>query len=437
MGACMKAIFVSAFEPAAVGHGGNHRAYQVAHDLEQAVGTDELTVVSLPRWYQSSSAEQLPTSPLSKDSSRPPASPQERKMRTQRIRFKLGRLLPLVHVDRRVALLDRARGTADLHLSVKFMEFYEQLAREIGKPAVCVIEHVGFAPLLAINSRYGIATVSCVANIEAFDQAALAGQFQQGKVYSTAIDFAREVGVLARCDARLFISKVEAGLIGGLGLPSEYYPYLPVGAIRQNLDGIRQIRARDRSTPGLFLMLGTAEHTTTRASFSWFVQCVRDNGLPRGTRVVVCGSRTDKLLPSDISVAGLDLRGWVDQDHLDELLTRVQAVLVPQLTGFGSLTRLPELACAGIPVIASTHATHAVDPTPGLHVADPAWDAWCSAMAQLANSEGQVSHSHYLAWEEKQANPLRTLVSEMARNLHSNDHATCTARDGAVSDNGE
>ena len=43
-------------------------------------------------------------------------------------------------------------------------------------------------------------------------------------------------------------------------------------------------------------------------------------------------------------------------------------IIVPQFSGFGSVTRLTELSCAGVPSLTPAHPTWAIDVPPGVHV---------------------------------------------------------------------
>ena len=230
------------------------------------------------------------------------------------------------------------------------------------------------------------------------------------------VDFANEFHVLAQCDERLFISKVETGLIGWLGLSAQYYPYRAVGSIRRRLEYIRQCRTRAQIERGLFLLLGSAGHRSTRESFLWFVQQAKIHGLPDGVRVVVAGSKTDSLLSSGVEVPGLEFRGWVQQDQLDQLMTSIQAVLMPQRFGFGALTRLAELSCAGIPCIVSRHPTYAVDIPPGVEVVTDEWAAWFHAMDRFTKNNLQIS-AGYSKWERNQPRTLKTVLGKLVRDI--------------------
>src|SRR5688572_16148229 len=43
----LSVVFVTQFSPAAVGHGGHHRTYQLDHDLRHAVGDGRVSILSL------------------------------------------------------------------------------------------------------------------------------------------------------------------------------------------------------------------------------------------------------------------------------------------------------------------------------------------------------------------------------------------------------
>jgi glycosyltransferase involved in cell wall biosynthesis len=386
-------IFVARSIPSDIGHGGRHRAYQVLHDLKRAVGNRHVAVISWYQWRHSYRAKMPHPNRLT------------------HVVGKIRRGLTLCVENPYKLLANTFFTTGDLS-APGFLEDYERIVKDTPSPAICIIDDVRFADLLQTNLRYGIPTISCIQNLESFDNSVLDHKQKWG-VLATAIDFANEFRVLANCFERLFISKVETGLMSGLGLSAHYYPYLPVGAIRQRLLMIRQKRSRANIEPGLFLMLGNVVHHTTRESFAWFVENAQSYGLPEGVRLVIGGEQTDTLLPPETSVPGLELRGWLEQDELDRLLVQAQAVLAPQRRGFGALTRLPELSCAGVPVIASRHSTYAIDPTPGLLVVDDDWGAWHAKMTELTKNRCCSSTNDYDEWEATQPRTLELIVGKM------------------------
>ncbi len=373
----MKAILVCHFEPRPVGHGGHRRAYQICHDLGEAFGAGNvLQADSMWAYYK-------------------------RPGRRQRIAELL---------DNPLKIHAKTYFSRHLFEFPGFLAHYESLVSGIREPALCFIEHAGFASLLPINARRGLRTVICPQNVESFDTA-LNGH---GRVasYARSIDFANELRVLAACDERLLISKVEAGLLGGLGLHGHYYPYRAVGEVRERLLRIRSARARTRQDRGLFLVLGTAAHDSTRQSMAWFTSQASERGLPANARVVVAGQETERLLPEGRKVPNLELRGWVEEDELDRLLIEAAAVCLPQRNGFGAVTRIAELACAGLPLLVSRHASFAIDPPPEACVIDDDWRCWTSAIEQIQRQPAVADAEAYLAWESSQPNPLVSLLDE-------------------------
>lgn len=423
----MHIIFVVQSAPNPIGHGSNHRAYQVAHDLREVVGPENVTIFDYGAESRALSAaipiESIARQQLSRLSSvwferlrRLRQMGRERRNGWRGWLQERNRLLSLLlggpagdgppGANRTLARYDNPRVLA---------RYFEQVA-DLPRPLICVVRHSNFARLAWANRRLGIRTVACPANLEAFDVGVTHLNGRQREMYLTALNFGDELAALAACDARLFISRVECGLVNGLGFPSQYYPYRPVGAIRQAMVAIREERAGRPPTPGLFLMLGSGDHPTTGESFRWFLQEMRAQPLPDGVRIVVCGRKTDELLPRETLPPAVTVRGWVEQEELQHLLESVQGVLLPQRVGFGGLTRLAELSCAGVPGIVSTHATHAVQPMPpGFVAVGDSWCQWQDAIQQSLQHPPPSSSTEtiYKQWEESQSHLWGTVLAQV------------------------
>jgi hypothetical protein len=161
-------------------------------------------------------------------------------------------------------------------------------------------------------------------------------------------------------------------------------------------------------------LLGSASYYPTRISFEWFLDNVRRYGLPRGIHVVIAGHETDSLEGAH-DLPGVEVRGWVKQAELDDLLARVGGALVPQQLGFGALTRVPEQSCSGIPQIATPVAVQGLNTPPGVQVVDGDWDAWQAAMCEVAEGIPGPSETDYRAWEAAQPNTLQRLLESMSQ----------------------
>ncbi len=386
-------LFVTQFIPSAIGHGGNHRAYQIQHDLCATVGAGNVYTVSLPLWQQQHFSAGPDLSWLTR--------------LVPALRRRVG-----YYIENPARLFNKTGYWPGSFVTQSFIRRYEALVQKVARPALAMIEHSGFASLIEVNATHGIPTLACIQNLESLDleRGDLDRHWQMA---ARMLDFANEFRSLARCTERLFISTVEAGLVGGLGLSSHYYPYLPVGAIRQGLERIQLRRLENRPEPGLFLMVGSAGHQSTREAFEWFVLQAQAHGLPRGVRVVVGGSETDQLLPRGITVPGVELRGRLEQEEVDQLMVSAQAMLIPQSRGFGALTRLPETSCAGLRALVSGHPTFAMNVPPGVTVVDGSWEAWCRQMSEFCQGSPSnlVPHDGYLAWDRRQP---RTLAAVLA-----------------------
>ncbi len=399
----MHAIFVTRFAPQPVGHGGHHRSYQIFHDLQNALGPGAV------RRYTPVDAGAPPAAARSDASA---AAPQHRIVAAGRQRLALFQQFLRVggHPYKLLAYLLRSTFSARRRFGRVAAAPYRAFVAGCPRPIVCVLDHPYYADLTSVNQSLGVPTINCNHNLETFDLGELDLAEEWGQ-YAFIADFVSELKWLAACDARLLISKVEAGVVGGLGWPTQYYPYYPVGDIRARQLAIRQQREHTPPEPGLYVMVGSAAHTSTRESFAWFVAQARQQGLPAGVRVVIGGLQTDTLLPAGESVPGLELRGWLTQPELDALLTRCSAFIAPQARGFGALTRLPELACAGIPTFVSEHASYAIDLPPGAVALGPDWTDWRAALEQPT---APTTAADYAAWEARQPSPLGAVVRQLA-----------------------
>jgi hypothetical protein len=382
----VKAVLVCHQEPRPVGHGGHRRAYQVRRDLEEALGEDNVVVADNP-WdhYPGRTWRTLPS-----------------QLRRSAARY----------LENPLRLVARTRFASGFYSLPDFHAYYERLLDSVSGPALAVLEHAAFSGLLPIHARRGMRTVACVQNLESFDMSDdLHGRWT---LRAKVLDLANEIAVLARCDHRLFISRVEAGLLSGLGLSGAFYPYLPVGEIKARLEKVRDARARGRIEPGLLLLLGTVGPVIRRGSFGWFLDQARSGGLPDGVRLVVAGMYTETLLPPGERLPGVQVRGWLEEEALDDLLARAAGVLVPHQRGFGTLTRMPEMSCAGVPVFASRSASYAQDPPPGTTIVDDSWEAWRAAMESTTRDEALVPGRHYENWAAAQPRPLPGVLKAVA-----------------------
>jgi hypothetical protein len=401
----VRVFCVSHFLPSAVGHGGMHRAFQIAHDVRDVVGEAGFAAVNLAMWRQARASRDAP--------GRRHAKLRQLGSTFSRIGPKLARVL-----DNPFKLITRDRYPSAIPFSTRgwveqeFIADYQRLVSKERGPAVCIVEHAVFGEIVELNNQLGIPTISAFHNLESLDATRFDWRSRK-TVYKVMTDLGNELRLLGQCSDRLFISKVEAGFVGGLGLECHYYPYLPTGAIREGLLATRRRRSAGEVEPGLILLLGSASRGVTGESMRWFVERLTDEGLPSGVRVVAVGYDTQTLLPPARTPAWLEPRGWVRQEELDTLLARAALAIIPQRLGFGALTRLPELTCAGVPVITFSHASRAIDPPPGVQAMDPDWSSVRAAMRDRLKGRTTVDTTAYERWEAEQPRPVREVLGRL------------------------
>jgi hypothetical protein len=384
-------VFVARPLPSDIGPGGKHRTYQIEHDLKSACGAHQVHTLSLMDWRARHTG-------LKASSVRPTLASRA----VRRISDCLENPLGVFHGTGYSSRTFAPRG---------FVKEYRALLERLPRPVVTVIDDPRFIGVVAVAREFDVPVIAITQNLESLDLAAADAHGSWG-LRTHLVDFANELGLLQRCAGRMFISKVETGLVSGLGLEAEHYPYLPVGTIRARLEAIRHARLQAEQESGLFLLLGSAMHGTTRRAFEWFLAQARGHGLPPGVRLVLAGMGTDTL---DLrGTAGIEALGWVSQPDLDRLLTLARAVVVPQFSGFGSVTRLTELSCAGVPALTPAHPTWAIDVPPGVHVVGESWPEWHGLLHDLARAPGQAAWD-YPAWEATQPHSLHRYLSRWIR----------------------
>lgn len=411
-------IVCSRFAASPTGHGGNHRSYQIKHDLEKILGKDNVISFCLD-----GEEHHLTTTPTTGGFLRR-RIPSEHFVR----RFWRAIAAPgksVLRFSRRLQNL--RRNPFGVFVDTDYMHFgaipqtvieqYGQMVENISQPVISIMEHVDSqGDLVKISQNRGIPTISCLQNLESLDTA-LINWSRRISIYAACADLADELNALAQCTRRLFISRVETSLVQGLGLSADYYPYMPVGIIRDRLLALRRRREAAKSQRKIFLVLGSAIHNTTRRSIEWLTQNIRTYGLPPGVKVLVIGAGTEQTLKPGENIAGLEFYGWLEQDKLEELLVAAQAVLLPQHMGFGAVTRLSEMACAGIPCITFNHPLYSIDSPPGIFTADMSWSSWETIIREMSSRVIDVSAEEYTIWENRRCAPLSSLLVRELENL--------------------
>lgn len=381
----MNILLLFSREPSPSGHGGFHRAYQTLQDAQ--ANWPEAHFIIVPRRQ----LEKIPSRPAGgytwqeyRAEARDRLQLLSAFLRHQASPFRLFRYLWHFYAGRNTFFtFNRAA--------------YEALLNR-QKIDLCLLDHTMFLEAAQINQQRGIPTWVLPQNLETFDRYALT-DYREKNLPSFLIGFRQELEIFRICQKRLLISRGEQWLLNGLNLEAEYYPYRPTGSLRERLLSLRARRAQSGIETGLFLMVGSSEHTTTGEGFTWLLRQAASQGWPDSSRLEVVGTKTETYAAAFGKDLPFTFHGWVSDSRLDDLLARAQAAIIPQRSGFGAVTRLAEFTCAGIPCLVSEHAAQAQELPPGVLPLPSRWQAWREA---LQAPSAAPSLPDWLTWEARQ-----------------------------------
>lgn len=163
----------------------------------------------------------------------------------------------------------------------------------------------------------------------------------------------KEADNLRHCDWVFTIAKEETWLFRLLGLMCDYLPYYPPCDAENYFLNIRKKReSRIPNDRKRFLLLGSATNPPTRDGMQAVIDATIDKSLQFD--LCVAGYGTEMLKHSNNP--SVSYFGSLSNDDLKSLLMKVDALIVYQPPTTGSLTRIPEMLLAGIPVFVNFNA---------------------------------------------------------------------------------
>ena len=164
--------------------------------------------------------------------------------------------------------------------------------------------------------------------------------------------FNEEIKYLSFCDLVFCISKEDTNLLSLFGINAFYLPYYPVLEVERALFKIRKKRTEkiNENKRRKILMLGSADNQPTRLGMidriSFFN---RSKGID--FKILIAGFNTEILSELVEESSEIRILGTLNSEELDSLLIEVDYILIHQPPTSGSLTRIPEMLIAGLPVI--------------------------------------------------------------------------------------
>lgn len=179
--------------------------------------------------------------------------------------------------------------------------------------------------------------------------------------------FQEELTALQKCDGVFTISREEQWLLGLYGLESGFMPYFPLAEAQKELLSIRDKRTK---TPEIvennsFLCIASAHYYPTYLGMKSLIELFESS--PISAKLLIGGFGSE-VLSSCITSSKVELVGQLSQDKINDLHTRVKAVIINQPYSTGALTKIPETLISGVPIILNHQSARSYHGTDGLHI---------------------------------------------------------------------
>ena len=386
----MKVLFISDVDPGPTVGGGPRRTHQILHELKVIYGDENVRSLCVRDIFNSRGGSE------------------------SRLGRYFSRATSMVTNPLQICSADRYSTRS---YSRNDLKCYRKVIETLDDGDLCVLEGFGVAGLAECNASYGFKTLvapwaieSLTANLEgmttAFKGIHSHHSTRAGRMYlrSTFTSLANEFIALSGITKTCLLSRLENDFLQAAGLSSGYAPYYPIGEAEQSLHEIRNSRRVER---GLFLICGGA-NAQNRMALEAFLRNLRPQDVPKRSSIAIVGL---EKLPEDwwSHVRGsVRFLGRLPQAEFDELLSRTQAVLIPQLVGFGCMTRTADMLCAGIPVVADSIVANATGKLPGVVYVPKTADGWRIVLHAAVESAQVASAEEYESWLADQRASVRT-----------------------------
>lgn len=203
----------------------------------------------------------------------------------------------------------------------------------------------------------------------------LATKFDPLKRKENFDSLSNEVKHLAQADRIFCISREEQWFLRLCGLNSDYLPYYPPSSVVSHLLKVREAREKtyndcnaDSNRLRQFLVLGSYVNTPTKVGMIELVKWLKSIEEEFLFSVEIAGFGTQNLKDEIELGSRFKILGTLSNQELFNVMAKTSGVLIHQTYGLGSLTRIPEMLIAGIPVIANSIASRSYFDYDGVYV---------------------------------------------------------------------
>jgi len=224
-------------------------------------------------------------------------------------------------------------------------------------PDLLVVDDPVFlAPIVSYAKVRNIPLISVCHNIETLSR-------EQVESSSQLEMFKYELDLISKCDLVITISKEETFLLTNFGMNAVYLPYFPTIQTATRFEKISS--ERHEKIKSNYLLFGTVYNLPTLDGMKKVINAIILDNILQNDHLIIAGYGTNNL-SIELHDSRIELRGEVSDAELDEMLTTVKGCIVYQENGSGALTKIPELLCAGVPVVINSHAARSHHNLPGI-----------------------------------------------------------------------
>ena len=246
----------------------------------------------------------------------------------------------------------------------RFLDLFESFIKR-NRPDLFIWEsRVGYYLLLSdILKKYQIPTIALPHNLESL----VTGSQNIFNLKPSPIWLNEEIGHLRNCNCIFTMSREESWLLSAFGLNSICLPYYPPRNTEASLKAIREKRKerpfQDKRKKDI-LLLGTYHNRPTAEGYIIIINELKSRA-DYILHIAGFGSKSlQHMFPED------NVRFWgeVSTEDLAQLMILCDCAVIHQQPTSGSLTRIPEMLIAGIPVLANIHASRSCNHLKGVSV---------------------------------------------------------------------
>ncbi len=194
--------------------------------------------------------------------------------------------------------------------------------------------------------------------------------------------FDEELDSLRQCNSIFTISREEQYILKLFGLEAEFLPYYPTRDVVSYLLRIRENRKSKSNSKRIFLM-GTAGNKPTFDGMLNRILFFHKEMKNSDLELHVAGYLTENLKEHIPANPKIFLHGTLSNEDLAQHLVDCSFCWIHQNISTGSLTKIPELMMAGVPVLLNSDAARNFHNVPGIKVYEHDEDCKLAMQSEL------------------------------------------------------